>query len=126
MGQRAEVAARDGYLSISINRYPIFSTQEESNAEAIQLINGEFTCTSFSKTPVARLIPEMANTVKTTCRISIPSYYGYFSGFITIFLETAPDTVQQEQIKLIFSSLATHIYFKDVIPTQRTTAGKTP
>jgi hypothetical protein len=105
----------------TIKKYPIFSNQEDSNITAIQLINGEFSCVDFNKTPLKSLTPELSDTVKSVCRISIPSYYGYFSGFIIIFLNVDPDQTQQQQIKLVFSSLSTTIYFKDMLSTQRNT-----
>lgn len=105
----------------SIKKYPIFSNQEDSNITAIQLINGEFSCVEYNKTSIRSLAPTLSDSVKSVCRISIPSYYGYFSGFIIIFLGVEPDSTQQQQIKLIFSSLSTTIYFKDVLSTQRST-----
>lgn len=115
------VPRSEEFSQLSIKKYPIFSNLEESNIAAISLINGEFSCGSYAKTPISALAPR--SDVKSVCRISIPSYYGYFSGFITIFLDADPDETQREQIKLVFSSVSISIYFKDVLSTQRALLG---
>lgn len=101
------------------NRLPLFTSIDENNAEIIKLINGQFTCTTFDKTLEAKIYPQLKQTVKSVCRSSIPSYYGYFSGYLQIYLNEEPNNEKQLQMKLIVEKLANDIYFKDVLPTQR-------
>ncbi len=101
------------------NRLPLFTSVDENNAEVIKLINGQFTCTSFQSTLESKIYPQLLKSVKSVCRSSIPSYYGYFSGYLQIYLSEDPNAEKQLQMKLITEKLANDIYFKDVLPTQR-------
>lgn len=101
------------------NRLPLFTNLDDSNADVIKLINGQFTCVKFTDTLLSRIYPELNSTVKMVCRSSIPSYYGYFSGYVGVFLNVNLSTEQQLQLKLTTDKIATDIYFRDVIPTQK-------
>jgi hypothetical protein len=103
----------------SNNRLPLFTNLDDSNADVIRLINGEFSCTQFKDTLLSRIYPELNGTVKMVCRSSIPSYYGYFSGFVGVFLNESLSAEKQVQLKLVTDKIATDIYFRDVIPTQK-------
>jgi hypothetical protein len=103
----------------SNNRLPLFANLDDSNADMIKLINGQFTCTKFSDTLLSRIYPELNSSVKMMCRASIPSYYGYFSGFVGVFLGENLSPEKLAQLKVITDKIATEIYFRDVIPTQK-------
>jgi hypothetical protein len=111
------------------NRLPLFTNIDDSNADVIRLINGQFTCSKFDTTLLSRINPELKASVKMVCNSSIPSYYGYFSGFIVFFLGENLSPERQSQLKLVADKLATDVYFRDVIPTQkqeRAAEGKIP
>ncbi len=101
------------------NRLPLFTSIDENNIEIIKLINGQFSCIAFNQTLEAKIYPQLAKSVRSVCRSSIPSYYGYFSGYLQIYLREEPNSEKQLQLKLIVEKLANDIYFKDVLPTQR-------
>lgn len=101
------------------NVLPIFTNNHIHNAEIIKLINGTFSCVSFDTTLVSKIYPELSQSVKAICRAGIPSYYGYFSGYIEVYLTEYPKIEKSIQLEHIFEGLADDIYLRDVIPTQR-------
>lgn len=103
----------------AIQRLPLFTKNEENNRQMIKLINGEFTCSPYSQTLLAGLAPAVNQDIVTVCRASLPPYYGHFSGYVSIMLTNDPDVEQQLRLKQYVESLATEIYFRDVIPTTR-------
>lgn len=100
-------------------RLPLFSSLEENNAEVIKLINGQFSCMPFSATMLSKINPELNGVIHTVCRVSIPSYYGYFSGYVSVYFSENISTARQEQYKSTLEGLTTTVYFRDVIPTQK-------
>lgn len=106
-------------IDVNDFRSPIFSQNDENNIEVIKLINGNFSCSSFHDTLQARLTPEMGSTAKMICRSSIPSYYGYFSGFVTVYLNEQYSVDRQAMLKITTDRLSVDIYFRDVLPTQK-------
>ena len=103
----------------SSNRLPLFTGDQQNDSEVIRLINGGFSCRPFEQTLLSKIYPELKKTVKATCQASVPAYYGYFSGFITVFLSEVPAPERQLQLKLIIEKLANDVYFKDVLAGQR-------
>lgn len=101
------------------SRLPLFTSNDESNSQIIRLINGQFTCASFEKTLVSKIYPELATTVRSICRSSIPSYYGYFSGYVEVYVSEIPSVERELQYKLFIEKLANDIYFRDVLETQK-------
>lgn len=106
----------------SNGRQPLFTNSDSSNTEVIRLINGQFTCRPFMQTLEAGLYPSLISTLHTVCRSSIPAYYGYFSGIVTIYLSDGLTAERQAQLQQLGDRLATDIYFRDVVPTQRSEA----
>ncbi len=112
MHRESQRAARD--------RLPLFTSDDTNNAEVVKLINGQFSCMPFEKALISRFNPGLASSVKQVCRSSIPSYYGYFSGFVTAYLSVNPSAEEMLQLKSKIEKLANDIYFQDVLTTQRT------
>lgn len=100
-------------------RLPIFTGSEESNVEMIKMINGQFSCVKYANSIQGRLYPETKKGIDTICRASVPSYYGYFSGYISVMLTTDPGSEYKSQLKLMIEKLSTDVYFRDVLTTQR-------
>lgn len=111
---------------INDSRLPLFSSLEENNVEIIKLINGQFSCVKFKNTMLFSLYPQLENVVRTVCRVSIPSYYGYFSGYVSVYFSEELNEEKKRKYELAFNSLATTIYFRDVIPTQKKIDTSTP
>ncbi len=106
-------------IEVGSNRLPMFTNNDESNAQIIKLINGQFVCVPFEKALISKIYPELSPSVKTICRSSIPSYYGYFSGYVEAYLSEVPSPEREQQYKLLIEKLANEVYFRDVIETQR-------
>lgn len=111
MHRESQKAARD--------RLPLFTSDDTNNAEVVKLINGQFSCMPFDKALISRFNPGLASSVKQVCRSSIPSYYGYFSGFVTAYLGANPSAEEMLQVRAKIEKLANDIYFQDVLTTQR-------
>lgn len=105
-------------ISTGSDRVPLFTGNDQSNLHTIRLINGQFACIPFDQSLFGKLYPELNDTVKTICRTSIPSYYGYFSGYIEAYLTEVPSPERELQFKLFIEKLANEIYFRDVLETQ--------
>lgn len=111
--------ANETSMRVSSGRIPLFTNMDVSNAAIIQLINGHFACVPTTTTLLGQLYPEITASNKAACRASIPSYYGYFSGYVTFFLSEMPSNAKEAQVKLIIEKLANDIYFRDVLTTLR-------
>lgn len=103
----------------SIAHLPLFTKNEDNNRQMIKLINGEFTCAAYNTTLLSNVAPTSAREIVTICRASLPPYYGHFSGFVTVLLNTDPDIEELLRLKNGIEALATEIYFRDVIPTSK-------
>ena len=105
----------------SLARLPFFTKNDENNRLMIKLINGEFVCAPYNagSSLVIAASPGANRDVVTICRASLPPYYGHFSGFISVLLNTDPDVEEQVRLKQAIEAMATEIYFRDVIPTTR-------
>lgn len=104
-----------------VNSLPLFTKDEQNNIQMIKLINGEFSCAPYSVALLSSAAPALNKNVISVCRASLPPYYGHFSGFLTMFLNSDPSVEAQLQLKATLETLATEIYFRDVIPTSRRT-----
>lgn len=106
-------------VQMGSNRLPMFTGNDQTNLHTIKLINGQFACVPFDQSLVSKIYPELRGTVKAICRTSIPSYYGYFSGYIEAYMTEAPTPERELQYQLFIEKLANEIYFRDVIETQQ-------
>lgn len=97
---------------------PMFTSDEKHNISTIRLINGQFSCTKFPETLLSKIHRDLNVSVKAICSSSIPSYYGYFSGYLTVFLGAVPTPEQELHLKIVIEKLSTDIYFRDVLSTQ--------
>lgn len=103
----------------NLTQFPLFTNNEENNRQVVKLINGEFYCAPYTTSPFAKAAPNLNRTAISLCRASLPPYYGYFAGFVSILLSEDPDVDRQIRLKSELESLAAEIYFKDVIPTSK-------
>lgn len=102
-----------------LNSLPIFTSSDENNIQILKLINGEFSCTPFADTTISRIYPELASEITTVCGASIPAYYGYFSGTISVFFNKQLSPEKEQQMKLITDKISNEIYFRDVLQSRR-------
>lgn len=115
------VVAHDASQRRGNDIIPIFTNLEENNAEMVKAVNGEFGCVAFDRSLMGRLYPQLSDEIKQVCRASIPSYYGHFSGYLTVFLrveDTFENGIRLNQRQAV-EKLATDIYFRDVLTTTK-------
>lgn len=94
---------------------PLFSRTQENNRQMVKLLNGEFDCSPYTPDLLSAALPEANPRTVAICQGSLPPYYGYFSGFVTIFLSVDPSLEYQIFLKSNLDLLSTEIYFKDII-----------
>lgn len=104
---------------LAVARLPLFTNNLDNNRQVVKLINGEFVCAPYLSSQLAKAAPDLNPGVITICRAGLPPYYGHFSGFITVFLNSDPSVDEQVLLKNRLEALATEIYFRDVVPTSR-------
>lgn len=98
-------------------KIPLFSSDQKNNEEIVSVINGEFTCTKYDDAANKSIFPGLKDKFPFICRTSLPPYYGQFSGYIAFVLHSLPDTTALDKIKSEAISLATEIYFRDILTT---------
>ena len=92
----------------------LFTENEANNQRTIDLINGEFTCSEYSATMIGHLLPTATRGIKTVCSVSIPPYYGKFSGYLNVLLSAKPDTGDLNLIRYLSRGIANKIYDTDI------------
>ncbi len=97
-----------------IAEVPLFTDTELNNQRVIDLINGEFICSDFKDTQDMKYFPRAADSITTVCSISIPPYYGRFSGYMNIYLIKKPTIDEISIIRQISRDISLKIYEKDV------------
>lgn len=102
------------YLSSRGTIQPVFTSDEKNNTQMVAVINGEFACYKFEDTNNARMLPGMAHKMPYVCRVSLPPYYGEFSGYLMLGLASAPSETEQGELRIEAVRLATDIYFKTI------------
>lgn len=106
--------AVDKFSETRISSVPLFTEREVSNQKVIDLINGEFICQSYADTVVSTLIPKGAETVETVCAISIPPYYGRFSGYMNIYINRKLSGDDILYVRQLARDLSIRIYETDI------------
>lgn len=96
---------------------PLWSVNQDLNNQIIRLINGEFYCVPFNNTLLYSLRPDLGQEVKMVCRASLPPYYGYFSGFITVYINRELNINEILYLQTLTKDLSTLVYREDVVPT---------
>ena len=104
----------DTYMANKIADNPMFTDSESNNQRVVNLINGDFVCYDFKDTPGAKLYPDAAKDVTTVCSISIPPYYGRFSGYLNMYLLRKPNLDDLILIKQLERDIALRIYETDI------------
>lgn len=104
----------DQFTAGKIADTPLFTDVEPNNQRIIDLINGEFVCYDFRNTPALKAMPNAGDTIPTVCSISIPPYYGRFSGYMNVFLVKKPTQDEVNLIRQIARDMSLHIYEYDV------------
>lgn len=110
-------ALKAAYASFQSNRISdtvLFNDNEMNNQRMINLINGEFVCNDFKDTIAFKNLPGAASSIVTICSISIPPYYGRFSGYMTIYLTKKPSSDELTIVRQVARDISLRIYETDV------------
>lgn len=101
------------FLDNKIAPTPLFTENESNNQRVINLINGEFVCVPFQES-LAGILFKGSTTVTTVCSISIPPYYGRFSGYMNVYLKKMPTDHDIITIRQIARDISLRIYETDI------------
>ena len=85
----------------------------ENNWRSVDIINGTWNCEKFENTIGARNFPKLVGRIAQLCSVSIPPIDGYFSGYLTVWLLSAPDPGTAEDIKRKTRSASRVIWEKE-------------
>lgn len=100
-------------------RLPLFTKNAENNKQMVKLLNGEFSCSPYAASILSKSFPNLNKSAVTLCSVSLPPYFGDFSGFVMAILNDDPDIESQLRLKQQLETLAAEIYLHDVVPTSR-------
>jgi hypothetical protein len=104
---------------VPTTQLPLFTKDDENNRHVVNLLNGRFHCVPYTSTTISKVSPSLNKNIVSVCFASSPPYYGYFSGIVVAFLSSDPDIERQIRLKSDLETLATEIYFRDIIPTNK-------
>lgn len=105
-----EIEIQD-FVKINGRLGTLLGHDEETNAAIIRAINGEFACYDNAK---SLNIPALNPLTKKVCRVSIPPYYGQFSGYLTFGVSK---DITQEQLAVLRHDaveITTELYFENL------------
>ena len=111
----------DGLFNGRYGGIPLFTSDEKNNENIVSLINGEFSCGGYESSGNQTIFPSMGSRFSHVCRISLPPYYGHFSGYITFTLNRSPNTGELDALKADAINISTEIYLRDILPTIKKT-----
>lgn len=94
----------------------LLSRDDESNVAIIRAINGEFACYNTAK---SLMVPNLNAVTKKVCRVSIPPYYGQFSGYLTFGLIKDITPEQLSVLRKDAVEITSEIYFDNLKRLQR-------
>ena len=87
-----------------------------NNMRIVSIINGEFICTGIDALPVTLIQDEgLQGKIETICSLSIPPYFGYFTGYLTFYLKRKPSEVEMHQLKSAARLLSSEIYDTEIL-----------
>jgi hypothetical protein len=102
------------YISNKLVDTPLFNDSEINNQRLINLINGEFVCTDFDNTMAATIFPNASRDVEIVCSVSIPPYYGRFSGYMNVYLSRQPTPTDLIYIKQLSRDISLRVFEIDI------------
>lgn len=102
------------FLENRVSATPLFTGNEKNNQRMIDLINGEFSCSPFKDTIAQSLMPRVGDTISSICSISIPPYYGRFSGYMNVYLYKEPSVADMSFTRQLIRDLSLKVYETDI------------
>lgn len=112
-----DVDLKKAYEHFSANKIsdvPLFTENEVNNQRLINLINGDFVCYEFHDTPAYKLYLPFPKNITYICSISIPPYYGRFSGYMNVYLTRKPENDDLTFVRQLAKDMSLRIYENDI------------
>jgi hypothetical protein len=101
------------YAQYRVAPVPLFTSNELRNQKVIDLINGDFSCSTVDGTSIT-ILSNVEKVVKNVCSISIPPYYGRFSGYMNVYLLRIPTEEDISVIRQMSRDISLRIYEIDI------------
>jgi hypothetical protein len=111
--------ASDPIIHIEIEEYiknngltaPLLGRDDETNTAIVRAINGDFACYNTASSLIGLSLNAKVTKV---CRISIPPYYGQFSGYLTFGMNEEPSAEKMAELTKYAIEISSDIYFYNV------------
>lgn len=94
---------------------PIFTTSDKNNSQMVSVIDGKFTCERYEDMLSVPMLSDARSAQPEICLISLPPYYGEFSGYIVFGLTKIPTQAERDEIMIMAKSLSNEIFLKNVV-----------
>lgn len=107
------------FLETQVSPLPLFSNGESSNQRIINLINGDFICKNITDMVIDSRPLRGDLNIKSICSISIPPYYGRFSGYMNILLPTEETKIDITFMRQLARDISNRIYETDIDKTMK-------
>ena len=91
-------------------KIPLFNDDAMNNNRIVSLINGEFVCYTFKDSIAFKLAPDALSYVTSTCSLSIPPFYGKFSGIVTVYINKDLSPVELGQMRSFLQRISIIVY----------------
>lgn len=119
------VVAYEGYdknnnqivSSDSLRHLAFFNKSVDNNRQMVHMLDGDFFCLPFEHSQLKYVLFNTNSSATYVCSVSLPPYYGNFSGFISVLLNAYPDLNLQLDLKNRIDILSTEIYLRDIATT---------
>lgn len=94
----------------------LLGRDDESNVAIIRAINGEFVC---HNNPKSIMVPNLNAFTTKVCRVSIPPYYGQFSGYLSFGISKDITPEQLAVLRREAVEITNEMYFDNLKRLQR-------
>ena len=118
--------AYEHFATNKVSDVPLFTENEVNNQRLINLINGDFVCYDYHDTPAYKLYLPFPKNISYICSISIPPYYGRFSGYMNIYLTRKPENDDLVFIRQLARDMSLRIYENDIDKSKSNGGYKNP
>lgn len=105
----------DNAMALRVSPTPLLiKSDEQNNVRLIMIMTGQFVCYPSETSLLGKAAGEVVALAPYMCSISIPPYEGNFSGYLNLFLKSAPTGDEIEELRTAARILAADIYDREL------------
>jgi hypothetical protein len=91
-----------------------FDDDAQNVQQLIGILNNEFVCTPYEKSPLWHITSELKKSAPYVCSIAVPPFYGRMLGVLTLGLRAEPSKTEYAAIRSEAMRLAVELYLYDI------------